>query len=97
MSKTKADEFIINVKKSIDELIQDRLKRKKPPEGYRYKRDWFDRFGKELTVDYVLNNMEAIDNKTSNLNAERRKVVSTIYKNAILMINVKEDKDEKSI
>ena len=66
--------------KEIQALHDKRLMRGIPPNGARYKRNWYDRMSDEgtLTSRFFLSELEAIWNKQSSLNSESRKVIAYV-------------------
>jgi len=66
------------VREHLNELVAKRRMRPEPPEGKRYKRDWFDRQERVLTVGDCLMHIGDIWSKKSNLNSETRGVIQHI-------------------
>lgn len=84
------DQILIEyVEKKLKALRAERNKRPEPKKGFRYVRDWYDRMTSEnqLNVDFFLKNIEAIWNKKSNLNSERRQVIQYVCDQALYQMN----------
>jgi hypothetical protein len=65
--------------KKIEGLITDRVNRKAPENGRRFKRDFYDRIGLEnFNLEYFLKNMPDVWNKTSQLGREERRVIQFV-------------------
>lgn len=69
----------------ITKIKNQRLKRPSPPNGLKYKRDWFDRLTESgnFSVEFFMHNIESVWNKTSSLKSETRQVLIIICDAAI--------------
>ena len=72
--------FIKNVGTEIDSLRAQRISRKNPGPGYRYKRDWYDRLteAQQFNETFFLENIEAIWLKQSSLTSAIRPVIEHV-------------------
>jgi len=82
------DEFIqdeyfnLFLHREINEVLNKRRFRELPPVGFRYKRDWYDRFGDEFDIDFCLKNIKDIWLRKSSLNSETRNIILYVCENA---------------
>ena len=81
----KDDYFIRFIKMEISELSKQRFHRPNPKQGYKYKRDWYDRMTSQgnFTVDYFINNIGDIWIEKSSLNTESRNIIQLVCNNAL--------------
>lgn len=72
--------FKANVDKRLDELTTLRINRPRPPEGQRYKRDWYDRMKAQgaISSDFFLKHVVEIWEKRSLLTREIREVIRSV-------------------
>ncbi len=90
-------DFVSRVKANVSELITKRRSRPMPKEGYRYKRDWYDRMNSagNLNADFFLKNIKAAWMKNSNLSSEIRDIVLFIGDRSLFQANEIRDKRNK--
>lgn len=77
--------FIEFVKDGISELRKNRNERPEPKQGFRYKRDWYDRMTQYsiFNTDYFIQNIESIWLKKSSLSSEIRHVIQYVCDKAL--------------
>jgi hypothetical protein len=73
--------FEIAVEKELNRLVKQRTKMRKP--GIRYKRDWYDRFGKNLNKDSIMKEIPLVITKKSNKSSEERGFIIYITTRAL--------------
>lgn len=90
-------DFIDRVKANVSELTTKRRSRPMPKEGYRYKRDWYDRMNSagNLNADFFLKNIKAAWMKKSSLSSEIRNIVLFVGDKSLLQTNEIRDKRKK--
>ena len=67
------------VGKVLSETILRRVKRPKPEQGYKYKRDWYDRVDHSiLNKEYILENMVAVLDKNFKGPRDMREVITYV-------------------
>lgn len=90
-------DFIDCVKSNVSELFAKRRRRPAPKDGYRYKRDWYDRMGNagNLNADFFLKNIKAAWMKKSSLSSEIRNIVVFIGDRSLFQANEIRDKRKK--
>jgi hypothetical protein len=78
------EEFATAVAKELGDTIHKRKSRPAPPAGMKYKRDWYDKIPQNhLTADFFMQNIDAILDKTSQLNSLERAVILEICTRAV--------------
>jgi hypothetical protein len=78
--------FRANVAKEIEALKRTRNKARSAvkKEGARFKHDWLDRFDRDnMNVDYFVQNIGPVWDKTSTLSAEKRTVLKIVCNKAL--------------
>jgi hypothetical protein len=77
------DVFLRNVKHNLNALTSRRRMRPSAPEGYRYKRDWYDRMSSDqLTVKFFTDNVVLCWEKQSPLSSDTRKIILAVCNEA---------------
>lgn len=91
------NDFVDRVKANVSELITKRRSRPIPKDGYRYKRDWYDRMSSagNLNADFFLKNIKAAWMKKSSLSSEIRNIVVFIGDRSLFQANEIRDKRKK--
>lgn len=89
--------FIGFVYKGINELRIKRAKRPKPPPGFHYKRDWYDRMVDErvLSGTFFIDNIESIWEKRSPLSSEVRNVIRYVCDKALYQAIAKYEQEKQ--
>lgn len=74
------DFFIESVKQNIGELIKSRRNRPEPKQGFRYKRDWYDRMREDgqLNSQFFISNIADIWTKQSSLSSQVRTAIQLV-------------------
>lgn len=77
--------FIDFVKSNISELVKERNNRKEPKQGFRYKRDWYDRLKDigDFNADYFLENIGDIWDGISPMSSQNRSVIESVCNRAL--------------
>ncbi len=90
-------DFINSVKANVSELFAKRRRRPAPKDGYRYKRDWYDRMNSagNLNADFFLKNIKAVWMKKSSLSSEIRNIVLFVGDKSLLQANEIRDERKK--
>ena len=95
--------FVFYVKKIMDELRVNRLKRSAPKAGYKYKRDWYDRMSSEgnFNFNFFIGNIESIWLKKSLLSSQERNVIQFVcdkaYQQTLIEYSKKVDAKDETV
>lgn len=78
--------FLANLDQIFSDIKHQRKIRLQPQSGFHYKRDWFDRMSEQSQLHsvFLLDNIESILDKKSNLSSEIRSVLFSIYQSALV-------------
>jgi hypothetical protein len=73
------------VETELQELIKKRINRPEPKEGYRYKRDWYDRMNSEgiLNADFFIKNIKSVWERKSSFSSEFRNIIQYVCETAL--------------
>ena len=86
-------EYCATLATLFDEALTKRKNRPEPPKGMRYRRDWYDIFGKEMTAEFILSETQAVWDKTSKLPSQQRAFIAYISGLAVQRFLINKQKE----
>lgn len=71
--------FRDTLRQNIVDLKTERRNRPQPKPGFKYRRDWYDRHGNDLTFDYCIKHIPDIVAKRSSIPSEFRRIIEYLF------------------